>query len=1071
MKKNILFGIIVLIGLVCLCSLVSAIEEGWVQVYTQGQYANIGEAWADGWTNYTGVGWANATTSVCNFTIEQGKIKIEGGNGSNIQCDMMKDTGAFNSSRKIRVLVNSSPIPNDYHYTYFGLGSNGSNMTYYGAANKSAGYGGGAKVDYEFVGFDRNGNIGGSVNANDWDTSKWYYWEWMWNSSSANEFQLHQWLNTTVKGPINYTADADAINPASQGSYLFIGSHSNTQIKTMYVTDITIFNKSDTVPPPEGTINLTGVALPANGTHINTQPINFNASFNATFPFNCSLKINDTINITRTGFGTGTNIYVEFNGSGFQEIHYNFSIRCFDNSSEDNTVGAIFLFDSTLPIVTTSPTLESNKSIAYGINGRINATILSEDTNLWGINITVDGTTIIFNKTNLGTTSYLYNLSFKPNDYGLSLGVHKLTVEVSDSHTSSWIPYYDYSKNLLDKSITYTFDSGWIKIKPTNKGLFSKFNTWKEKDRYSFSFKKDWIGKMLYGDDMEFEVTSSDLISIPINSNYDGHLVINGLSKWLDFETGNSKAVVSMKQITDTKILVQVNGIEEDDIIFNSLGGLNVVTNNYLFYYGNVTETYYNRTLETSSTTFTLNFTRNISHVLDATAILHYNNTQYIPTKTTTTEYIFFDSTFNIALFNSTQPDNVNTTFFWRYNVTNAGAGSSVLDNTTTTANHSLYKMIISNCSFGNATEISLNFSILDEINLKPISPTLGATFTVWNRSSTVSRTYPLQNSADSNISICMYPDWAELYADINTEFTLSGYDSRSYIKLNERIQTNNTPITIYMASTANTTGITISVVDEDDFNLVGYTVEAWRYNIVTNDYTLIQTKITDSEGESLFYLYVAASEYMFKVYNPTGILVHTEAKQLLVDTSYTLRVIVGTSPSSMAIKLNQLDYTLTADKTLKNISLKWDDTLTNLIDNINLTIAKQNTTGTSILYSSLSTANTGTLSYNLSASGIYVGYAYAKSTEDGTTYLLDSVSLDIREEWDVFGTETLTMAFFFIGTMAFIGIGISAEISIVFLLLGLVLFVGLGFLHLTFAAVMSIVVSGIIVLVRLKKR
>lgn len=778
---------------------------------------------------------------------------------------------------------------------------------------------------------------------------------------------------------------------------------------------------------------------------------------------NVTLFLNDTANKTSLNVAVTSNLNISAENMVYGNYTWILQV-CDSNLSCINSTERSYFLDDEKPTISVSTHLDN--FIVYS-DSEFVASINISDPFLYAVNITIDDTIILFNKTNVGNTLYQYNLSFNPRDYGLALGSHTLNVWGADSHTAVKIPDYKYNKNVLSKAITYTFDGGWIKITPLNFGFFSDFNTWKREDRYVFEYKRDALSRLINGNHMEFEISSSDKLDMIVNSEYPGHLVAPSLGNWIDFAT-SQESTVKMLRVNDKKVTVLVSGIEDDDVIFNSIGGLNVVQTNYSFYYGNVTETYLNQTLETANSLFSINFTRNSSFVSYITASLIFNNTNYLVTPTVTSDYIFFEQIINTELL---VKNVTNMTFQWNWTVV-TGTGANNVTNTTNLTNQTRDKMLFGNCT-NNIIDYSLNFTTKNATSF--VNTSIEALFTVWNRTSTLSRSFPFVQGLNHYHAMCISPEWGEFHSDYEIIFSAAEYDNRHYIVANGLLDNSFSNFTIYMDSSADTTAITVTAVDENDNKLGNYFIEVYRYDLGTDSYDLIDTQETNSEGTVVFNLDVSTNQYLFQVKNPSGTLIHTEPKQKLTVTSYTLRIILGTSPESILIKLQQLDYTLSADKTNDNFSLIWDDTITELIDSINLAVYRLNNTGNKTLISSqVSSSASSVLDFNVSGSGVYVAYAYVVATEDGLTYLLDTKSLDIREEWDVFGVDALFSFFLFIGTMFFIGLSSSVaagEIALATLILGTVVAYILGFIAVTLSGVMSIIITIIFIMVRLKRQ
>jgi len=831
------------------------------------------------------------------------------------------------------------------------------------------------------------------------------------------------------------------------------------------------YNCSDYVtapPPPESTntINLSS-PLPANNTLFGVSTFNFNVTANNSNQMDCSIYINETLEETITEYSAGTNTFVDFDVTFLDGTH-NFTIGCWDGENDTNTSTNIFYVDTVDPTITVDSTLSGNRLICYEeIN--ISASINLSDLNLWGFNLTVDKSNVIFNITNISGSTYNYNMNFDPSDYNLNEGEHTLNIFASDSHTSKEIPDYYYSKNPLSKSITYYFGDDWIEIKPTNKGLFSSFDTWKNKDRYAFEFERDFTAKLLYGTDLEFEVSSSRKLD-SVDSEFPGHIVSNDLMKWIDFDSQYKDAVVTTTKINDRTIKVFIEGIEDDAVLFNSIGGLNVVEQNYTFYYGNITETYVDEAIETELTTFTTNFSINDSYVGDIDATLYWNGTYYTTTtKTTSSDSIYFTRDITTSLISGYE-NLTNYTFFWNYTIINNATGNNITNDSTTQRDQLIYRMILSNCSYSVANTTAINFSVLDQVFDTVAYVVPEGSFVVWYGSAAVTRTYGLNWGNSSSFNLCIYPATNNL----STSYTLlySGYgDTNSRIRSNDTLNNITEYVTLYISTSGD--DISINVVDESDDALSGLNVEAWMYSVVDNNYTLIAEEETDPDGLAIMRLYTAGEDkYQFRIYDGSDLL-YTSSTFKIWETSYTFRIVRGIIPNSTLIALQSLNYNLAIDKTNDNFTLTWDDTETGLISAINLTVVMINATNETRLSSQISNDVSGTLFYTVSDNGTYIAYVYATSSGDGLVYFLKSISHRIAEEWDLFGTDVMIMTLLFIGTMAFIGLAHSrgGELSLILTIFGMVVFWIMGFIQVALSGVVSIAIAALIILVRLQKR
>jgi hypothetical protein len=796
------------------------------------------------------------------------------------------------------------------------------------------------------------------------------------------------------------------------------------------------------------TLNITGIE-PANSTQWNSQQVNFTVNVSSTFNFNCSLYINDTLNYTLTNNPNGTqsvDFYVTFPAD--DETLYNYSFRCINNETQENSSTNWFYVDVVTPTVSVDSSLASNQSIRY--EGNFTAQLNCSDTFLYSMNVSLDGDRI-FNISNLAGTSYDYNLSRNINN--LTTGLHTIGLMCADGHTKRLIANYDYTKSALDNSIRYRFDKGWIKINPTNNGLFSKFDTKKLKDRYSFEVTKGWLAK----DDLEFEVSSNHPLTIVQKKGYEGWIVSDVLGKWIDFETISSHKSVKITRDSPNKIRVLVVGVTDDVVTFNSIGDLNIVTRNYTFYKAGVEESFVNVTLEGITNAFTLNISRNGTYTTDADAQLFYNGTAYAPTKTTATKYWLFSRNVQAPYIDG---ESINLSFYWNFTIN--GSQNNIAINLTNQSNQSVYNMLITNCSGASKVQ-TLNFTVRNELtNALIVDADLIAFFRVWNSSSSNKQNTTLQYQNSSTKAFCIYPSWANFKADYYTEFSATGFDTRQYNVENTTLTNVTQYTTLFMLGTGNATDITINVVDEYDDGISGVNVEAWKYSLANNNYTLVEIKETDNEGVVIMGLERTDEQYKFLV-KQDGQTIYESSTMELYQTEYTFRVVTAEEDTA-TFQLTRLNADIIADYLTQNFTATWND-INSLITRICMGIYQTNVSDTTNVYTNCSTASSGTIFYNISTNGsMYIGNLYVWSSLDGDKYLIDSASLDLRVEEDVLGTtDLLVISLIWIGTLAFIGIVISAEATVMLTILGIIIFYAIGFLQVASALAIGGTIAALI--------
>ncbi len=811
--------------------------------------------------------------------------------------------------------------------------------------------------------------------------------------------------------------------------------------------------------------------LPVDNDYNNTKDINFvcdatGGSFystplvnltnitlytNTTGTWRANLTVQQNLTSTDTHFSI-TNIN-EGNGYGWNCLAYGT-----DENSDWGNANRTFVIDVTNATITVGSNLASNLSMSYS-PFNVSDSVNCSDTNLFSFKSAVNGV-LNASVTNIVGTEYNYNFSFNSSKNGLAVGVHTVEFNCSDGHTGNQIGVWKYSKDYLAKSVKYKFDDGWIKIKPTRKGLFSDFNTNRKSDRYTFEFRRDWMARFLYGDDMEFEVSSNRELFISAKTGYEGWIISDALRKWVDFETITKHGEVIVTQVSPKKILVYIADVEDDFVIFSSSGDLNKISQQYSFYYGGTTtETGGSQKIETGFNTFTLNFEKNDSQVRDIYAYLFWNNTAYTPTKTVSDEYINFTRTITNPLIE----DAVNNKDFnYQWNYTIVGVETNTSDNTSL-GTQTIFKMGITNCSAGNLT--TLNLTVVNASGTT-MNLTFNSLFFLWNDSSTQKRNVSVSHTNTSNASYCILPNFASIYGDIEVEYDDTIYDKNQFLRDSYLLDNTTDNFLLYIYSGGTT--ITITVVDEYDEGISGAIVEAHEFNIVTNNFTLITMEETDLDGIVKMDLNID-ERHKFVVRSAGDVVYESETYYKLFQTEYTFRIVTE-GQASVALQLDSLTRSITWNDSSRKITLTWND-VTNIISKIYLEVYRTNATNNTLISQQTSTSDSGTLIYALAnQSGFYLGEVYVDATADGNKYFLDSVSISQLEAYDMFGTEALVVGFIFLGVIILLGLTISAEAGLIISIMGLAAFYILGFIQLTLYGLMGIIVAIVVFIIRVKR-
>ena len=384
----------------------------------------------------------------------------------------------------------------------------------------------------------------------------------------------------------------------------------------------------DTPPPPSSSLNISS-PLPINESSFNVQIVNFNLTANASFDFNCSFYINDTLNQTTDNWTSGENIIVSWNTTFGEDGEYNYTIKCDDGTIRENTSTLTFFMDFETPQIFTD---FFNNSFFYkrNLTAQFNFT---DNILLHAVNISIDEK-LIFNETHIHETSFQYNLTW--NVSNLTLGKHQIHVQAADGHTANELSNdYDWSNGFWNGYLKYEFsEGGWIKTESKEKTISDSWSTERKIDRYTQTFQPAKPGPtQTFIEESSFPI---HIINKP--GYYKDNWIIIG-NHWKDYVLKNEPdSKVSIKRINDYKVEVTISGIKNNQkkLEFESIGDLNVINKSWDFYVINLTDSFDNFILT--------NFSYVVNLSMDF-GLLEFNISELIPNITLEFNYTNFTST------------------------------------------------------------------------------------------------------------------------------------------------------------------------------------------------------------------------------------------------------------------------------------------------------------------------------------------------------------------------------------------------------------------------------------------
>lgn len=385
------------------------------------------------------------------------------------------------------------------------------------------------------------------------------------------------------------------------------------------------------------------------------------------------------------------------------------------------------------------------------------------------------------------------------------------------------------------------------------------------------------------------------------------------------------------------------------------------------------------------------------------------------------------------------------------------------------------------NIAYCNSTysDKVLNFTVRDsETDIMIDSYNFYATFTIWDIDFTTDiYTRSIENESSVNYTQLCIPSTEEYAGDYEVLFTATGYEEYHMIVNNDtELKAPPQTLNILMQDSSVSTAITVTLVDEVDEKLSDYIVEAYRYDLGSNSYNLVDSLQTGNDGSVQFNLDVDTYQYKFHVLDTSNNLVYTEPKQWLTETAYTFRIPIEDVGGFPILDVHALNITLSVDRPAQNFTVEWHD-INNVANHLRMEIWTYNATVNKTLnYTYNTTDDDGSYTFYVngtftSQSISYIAEVWVNKTDEGKLYYIDSKSMDFKKEWDIFGEESTFMTFLVVGTLMFVGASMGIEAMALLSILGLFISWWAGMFKVALSAIIGLCVGLIILMVRAKQR
>lgn len=393
------------------------------------------------------------------------------------------------------------------------------------------------------------------------------------------------------------------------------GVASTSSVQSHALVNIT----TEIITAPPGIQDLINISTPYpnnNTKHWNINTININLTANISTLFlngNYTLYLDGILNESKN-VASGEQVIGTFIKTLSEGIHkYSINVTLFNaggaQNSSEATANYTLIIDTVSPTITINPSnsfSEDNTTVISNYLNNLTLNLSFFDNNLYQvlINITnATGSIFSYHNKSLGATTTL-NFSSVIDLTDKAISEYTVSLQASDSHTALSIPDYEIKKGLFGTYIEYKTPDGSIIRIESKENFFNikDFTTKKLTDRYTFSIEFNNLITQT-----TFILRSNNPLTYLKASNYPGHFVTG--NNWIDFKEftvpGSSIDVTLIDAYTAE---IQITDITTKQLNFNSIGGLNIQTQDYKFRLGAVLHIFAKDIFNNNSINFSLTF-------------------------------------------------------------------------------------------------------------------------------------------------------------------------------------------------------------------------------------------------------------------------------------------------------------------------------------------------------------------------------------------------------------------------------------------------------------------------------
>jgi len=379
-----------------------------------------------------------------------------------------------------------------------------------------------------------------------------------------------------------------------------------------------------------------------------------------------------------------------------------------------------------------------------------------------------------------------------------------------------------------------------------------------------------------------------------------------------------------------------------------------------------------------------------------------------------------------------------------------------------------------------NYTVKAFNFTFYTEeddtiVNGTGLSPTANkfeATFTTYANGSSDSTSYNFSFAGGVSYQICLkYPE-STFLTNAHIRYSNTSYSTRNYFMNNYSVDNVTDNISLYLLENTASSPISFVIRESNGIDSAeNVVIQAMRYYPDKNVYRTVAMALTDGDGKGFAYLKMNTAFHKFRLYRDGAFMREIEQGVLGgADVSAGLTLTYSLTITSLAEIMEiyeQVEGSCSANNATAIVTCTYDDSSTHL-QTMYLTIQKlSNVSWTSICTnSSINDSGTLTCSAASAGNGTYYYWLYGKFASNTLmTIKIADGSFNVGL-LNIFGSAGLLFSAILIIALVMIG-SFNPIVTIFMGITGLVVSSILGMLDISLAALVGIIIVGIIIAIK----